>query len=250
MSAEGSGMSKRFAGRIFMVTGASSGLGRAICAALGREGANVLALARNEDALADTQAAVESAGGRCLAIPFDLTRYAEFPHLFDALKQQVPHLDGLVHAAGELNRCAPMRFVEATRFRRMIDINLTAPNLLTQALFPLLTQAATASVIFTTCDMAEQAQPNWHGYGLAKAALVHAAAMWQLEHPDTSIRFNAVNPGRMRTELMRRAFPGLDPMDVPPPEKAVAAFLYLLSDAARDIRGRHLSAAELDCTPA
>jgi len=239
-------MSKRFNGRIIMVTGATSGLGRAICIALGDEGANVLALARNEDALADTQAAVESAGGRCLAIPFDLARYGEFPRLFDALKQQVPHLDGLVHAAGDLGRCAPMQFVEASTFRRMLDINLSAPNLLTQALFPLLARARTASVIFTTCDMAAQAQPNWHGYGLAKAALVHAAAMWQLEHPNASIRFNAVNPGRMRTELMRRAFPGLDPADVPPPEKSVAAFLYLLSDATANIRGQHLGISDLE----
>ncbi len=238
-------MNKRFSNRIILVTGASSGLGRAICIALGHEGANVLALARNEDALADTQAAVESAGGRCLAIPFDLARYAEFPRLFDALKQQVPHLDGLVHAAGELNRCAPMQYVEAAKFRRMLDINLTAPNLLTQAMFPLLERAGQASVIFTTCDMAGQAQPNWHGYGLAKAALVHSAAMWQLEHPGKAIRFNAINPGRMRTETMRRAFPGLDPTTIPEPEAAVEAFLYLLSDATADIRGQHLDISGL-----
>ncbi len=238
-------MNKRFSNRIILVTGASSGLGRAICIALGSEGANVLALARNEDALVDTQATVETAGGRCLAIPFDLARHAEFPRLFDALKQQIPHLDGLVHAAGELNRCAPMQYVEATKFRRMLDINLTAPNLLTQAMFPLLERAEQASVIFTTCDMAEQAQPNWHGYGLAKAALVHSAAMWQLEHPGKAIRFNAINPGRMRTETMRRAFPGLDPMTIPEPEDAVEAFLHLLSDATADIRGCHLNVHEL-----
>ena len=238
-------MSKRFTDRIIMVTGASSGLGRAICISLGNEGANVLALGRNEDALASTQAEVEKAGGKCLAMPFDLARYGEFPRLFEALKGQVPHLDGIVHAAGELNRCAPMQHIEAMKFRRMLDINLTAPNMLTQALFPLLEQATSASVIFTSCDMAEEAQANWHGYGLAKAALVESAAMWQLEHPQKAIRFNALNPGRMRTELMKRAFPGLDPKTIPEPEVAVEAFLYLLSDAAVDVRGQHLNAREL-----
>jgi len=238
-------MSKRFTDRIVMVTGASSGLGRAICIALGKEGANVLALGRNEERLARTQAEVENAGGRCLGIPFDLARYGEFPGLFDALKQQVPHLDGIVHAAGELNRCSPMQHVEAAKFRRMLDINLTAPNLLTQALFPLLERATGASVIFTTCDMAEQAQANWHGYGLAKSALVQSAAMWQLEHPKKAIRFNAVNPGRMRTELMKRAFPGLDAATIPEPDGAVGAFLYLLSDASTGIRGSHFNAQEL-----
>jgi len=238
-------MQKRFTDRIIMVTGASAGLGRAICIALGEEGANVLALGRNEERLARTQAGVENAGGRCLAIPFDLARYGEFPSLFEALKQQVPHLDGIVHAAGELNRCAPMQHIEATRFRRMLDINLTAPNLLTQALFPLLERATGASVIFTTCDMAEEPQPNWHGYGLAKAALVQSAAMWQLEHPKKAIRFNAVNPGRMRTGLLKRAFPGLDAAAIPEPDGAVEAFLYLLSDASAGIRGGHFNARDL-----
>lgn len=238
-------MSKRFVDRIIMVTGASSGLGRGICLALGSEGTNVLALGRNEEALAKTQTEVEKAGGKCMAIPFDLARYGEFPGLFEALKQQVPHLDGIVHAAGELNRCAPMQHVEASKFRRMLDINLTAPNLLTQALFPLLEQAESASVIFTSCDMAEETQPNWHGYGLAKSALVQSAAMWQLEHPKKGIRFNAINPGRMRTELMKRAFPGLDSMTIPEPDGAVPAFLYLLSDAAINIRGSHFNAQEL-----
>ena len=238
-------MSKRFVDRIIMVTGASSGLGRAISIALGSEGANVLALGRNEDALASTQAEVEKAGGKCLAIPFDLARYGEFPRLFETLKQQVPHLDGIVHAAGELNRCSPMQHVEATKFRRMLDINLTAPNMLTQALFPLLEQAKAASVIFTSCDMAEETQANWHGYGLAKAALVQSAAMWQLEHPQKPIRFNALNPGRMRTELMKRAFPGLDPMTIPEPDGAVEAFLHLLCDASANIRGKHFNAHEL-----
>lgn len=238
-------MAKRFEQRIIMVTGATTGLGRALSLALAREGANVVALARNENGLADTQAHVEKAGGRCLCIPFDLGGFDAYDDLMAGLAQHVPHLDGLVHAAGQLDRCAPMQHVKPDAFRQMLDIHLAAPNLLTRALFPLLEHAESASVIFTACDMSNKTQPNWHGYGIAKGALRHCVELWQMEHPKKAIRFNALNPGRMRTTSFMRAYPGLDPGSVPPPSEACDSFLYLLSDAARDIRGQLLDSASL-----
>lgn len=231
--------------RIILVTGATGGLGRALCTALGQEGANVIALARGEQDLGLVQQDVEQAGGRCLCIPFDLTRFDQYESLFAGLKQHIPHLDGLVHLAGDLDRCAPMQYVPPAEFRRMLDIHLVAPSLLTQALLPLLERAPSASVIFTTCDMAREPEANWHGYGMGKAALVHAAALWQLEHPHKPMRFNALNPGRMRTRLFVRAYAGASPASVPEPKAAAQAYLYLLSDAAKDMRGQHLQASDL-----
>ena len=228
-----------------MVTGASSGLGRAIAQQLGAEGANVIALGRVTEALEVTQSRIEEAGGRCLCIPFDLTDFDNYGKLFLTLKDQIPHLDGLVHCAGSLKRCAPMQHVKPDTFRGALDIHLTAPNLLTQIMFPLLKRAASASVIFTTCDMISEDLANWHGYGLAKRALGYAAAMWQAEHPSKAMRFNTINPGRMRTRSFERAFPGLSPATVPVAAEIAPAFLEILSDAARDIRGQLLTAGDL-----
>lgn len=238
-------MSKRFENKIIMVTGASSGLGRAIAQQLGAEGASVIALGRVEEALTVTQNRIEEAGGRCLCIPFDLTDFDNYGKLFLALKDQVPHLDGLVHCAGSLKRCAPMQHVKPDVFRGALDIHLTAPNLLTQIMFPLLKRAESASVIFTTCDMIEEDQANWHGYGLAKRALGYAAAMWQAEHPSKPMRFNTINPGRMRTRSFERAYPGLAPSTVPVAADIAPAFLKILSDDAKDIRGQLLQASDL-----
>ena len=238
-------MSKRFENKIIMVTGASSGLGRAIAQQLGAEGANVIALGRVTEALEVTQSRIEEAGGRCLCIPFDLTDFDNYGKLFLTLKDQIPHLDGLVHCAGSLKRCAPMQHVKPDTFRGALDIHLTAPNLLTQIMFPLLKRAESASVIFTTCDMISEDQANWHGYGLAKRALGYAAAMWQAEHPSKPIRFNTINPGRMRTRSFERAFPGLSPATVPVAAEIAPAFLEILSDSARDIRGQLLKAGDL-----
>ncbi|MFQ5356340.1 MAG: SDR family NAD(P)-dependent oxidoreductase [Mariprofundaceae bacterium] len=239
-------MDKQSNKRIIAVSGASSGLGQALCVALGSEGVNIIALARDEAGLEQTQARVEEAGGRCLCLPFDLLDFDQYPAMYQALSEHIPHLDGLVHAAADLKRCAPMQHVKPAEFRRMLDINLAAPNLLTQTLFPFLLRASSSSVIFTACDMAEDAQANWHGYGMAKAGLVHSAALWQLEHPSRDIRFNCLNPGRMRTRILKRAYPGLDENTIPKAETACAAFLYLLSDKSGDIRGKYLNASELN----
>ncbi len=238
-------MSKRFENKIIMVTGASSGLGRAIAQQLGAEGASVIALGRVTEALEVTQSRIEEAGGRCLCIPFDLTDFDNYGKLFLALKDQIPHLDGLVHCAGSLKRCAPMQHVKPEVFRGALDIHLTAPNMLTQIMFPLLKRAEAASVIFTTCDMIGEDQPNWHGYGMAKRALGYAAAMWQAEHPSKPFRFNTINPGRMRTRSFERAFPGLSPATVPVAAEIAPAFLQILSDESRDVRGKLLNASDL-----
>ena len=94
----------------------------------------------------------------------------------------------------------------------------------------------------TILNISQKAQPNWHGYGIAKSALRHSAELWQMEHPKKAIRFNALNPGRMRTTAFMRAYPGLDPASIPSPTEACEPFLYLLSDAARNIRGQLLDA--------
>ncbi len=231
--------------KIIMVTGASDGIGQAVAAALGEEGANVVILGRNEEQLQVTQARIETLGGRCLAIPFDLMKFDDYGKLFLALKDQIPHLDGLVHCAGDLSRCTPLVHVELQAFRDMLDIHLTAPNMLTKMMMPLLKRAAAASIIFTGCDMMEDDQPHWHGYGLAKRAMPYVAAMWQAENPDKAYRFNTLNPGRTRTALFKKAYPGLHARHVPAPVLVAPAYLQLLSDASKDKRGLSLNAVDL-----
>ncbi len=234
-----------FKDSIHLITGASGGIGGAVAVALAREGANIVALGRNEDELAATRDRVEQAGGRCLCVPFDLLDFDQYDRLFLALKDQIPHLDGLVHCAGAIKRCAPMQYVKPEDFRAALELNLAAPNLLTRALFPLIRRGRACSVIFTTCDMVEKDLPNWHGYGLAKRALAYAAAMWTAEHPDAPFRFNALNPGKVRSELFRRTYGGMHPKEAPPPSEVATAYLYLLSDRSRNLRGRVLHARDL-----
>ncbi|GAV19227.1 putative oxidoreductase YciK [Mariprofundus micogutta] len=234
-----------FKDRIIMVTGASDGIGQQVAAALGEAGANVIALGRNEEGLQQTMERIEDSGGRCLCVPFDLLDFDNYGKLFLSLKDQIPHLDGLVHCAGSIDRCTPMQYVKSKDFRKMLDIHLTAPNMLTQIMLPLLKRAPAASIVFTSCDMIKEDQANWHAYGLAKRALAYAASMWQMESPDKPYRFNTLNPGRVRTALFKRTFGGEHPKMVPASSSVVPAYLYLLSDASKEQRGQSLHAADL-----
>jgi len=227
-------MSQQFKDRIIMVTGASDGIGQQVAAALGEAGASVIALGRSEDGLQQTMERIEELGGRCLCIPFDLNDFDNYGKLFPSLKDQIPHLDGLVHCAGSMDRCTPLQYVKVDEFRKMLDIHLTAPNMLTQIMFPLLRRAEAASVIFTSCDMVDKDMANWHAYGMAKRALAYAAAMWQMEHPDKPYRFNTLNPGPVRTKLFKRTYGGEHPDMVPPASSVTPAYLYLLSDKSKD----------------
>jgi len=238
-------MTQSLENRIIMVTGASKGIGKAVAIALGKAKVNVVAIARNPKGLAATQDAIEAVGGRCLCVPFDLKDFDDYGKLFLALKDQIPHLDGLVHCGGSMDRCVPLQYVKVDKFRDALDVHLTAPNMLTQMMLPLLRRAESASIIFTTCDMVDENQNNWNAYGFAKRALSYAAAMWQGEHPDKPYRFNTLNPGRVRTDLFKRAFPGLMPDVVPEAESVAPAYLFLLSDASRALRGQTLQAKEL-----
>jgi NAD(P)-dependent dehydrogenase (short-subunit alcohol dehydrogenase family) len=172
-------------------------------------------------------------------------KFDDYGQLFLALKDQIPHMDGLVHCAGFIGRCAPMQYVNTEDFRKMLDIHLTAPNMLTRIMLPLLKHAEAASIIFTSCDMIKEDQANWHGYGLAKRSLGYAAAMWQTEHADKPYRFNTLNPGRVRTGLFMRAFGGTHPGEVPPASSVVPAYLYLLSGESRALRGQSMQASDL-----
>jgi len=238
-------MSKRFEQKIIMVTGASDGIGQQVAMALGAQGASLIALGRDENGLGATQKHIEDLGGRCLCIPFELTDFDHYGKLFLALKDQIPHLDGLVHCAGSLDRCTPMQYIKVDKFRDALDIHLTAPNMLTQIMLPLLRRAESASIVFTTCDMIDDDQNNWHAYGFAKRALGYAAAMWQGEHPDKPYRFNTLNPGRVRTQLFKRAYPGILPREIPLAESVVPAYLALLADENKDLRGQTFNAADL-----
>lgn len=122
----------RFHNQVFIVSGASRGIGQSVCVRLGRDGATVVGVARSD--LADTGAKVSAAGGRFLAANADLSQstQAETKQLVAQILQKVGRIDGLVNNAGIIRRAPAVDFLEA-EWNEVVRINLTVPFFLSQA---------------------------------------------------------------------------------------------------------------------
>jgi NAD(P)-dependent dehydrogenase (short-subunit alcohol dehydrogenase family) len=221
-----------------IVTGAGQGFGLALTASLAARGTTVLACARDADRLRTATASLPGV----VALPGDVTDPAFREELVAAAGG---HLDLLVHNAGELGP-SPLPTLERyplDALRGVLETTVLAPLALTQLALPLLRASDTGTVVTLSSDAAVEAYAGWGGYGAAKAALDHLAAVLAVEEPD--LRVHAFDPGDMRTAMHQRAFPEEDISDRPEPASVVPALLRLLDERLPSGRYR---AADLAAT--
>jgi NAD(P)-dependent dehydrogenase (short-subunit alcohol dehydrogenase family) len=211
-----------------LITGASTGLGRALAAALADRGWTLIVDARGADRLAQV---TDELGRRTTveAVPGSVTDPAHRAELLAAVRRH-GHLDLLVHNASELGGSPqpPLADLDSHTLRAVLETNLVAPAALTRELLPDLT-AASGTVLAISSDAAVEHYEGWGAYGASKAALDHLVGTFASEHP--SVRWYAVDPGDMRTAMHQAAFPGEDITDRPLPETVVPALLRLLEAA-------------------
>jgi NAD(P)-dependent dehydrogenase (short-subunit alcohol dehydrogenase family) len=221
-----------------IVTGAGLGFGLALTVALARRGTTVVACARDADRLRGALGGVPG----IVALPGDVTDPGFRAELAEAAGER---LDLLVHNAGELGPSPLPRLADypLDALRGVLETTVLAPLGLTRETLPAL-RAAGGTVVTLSSDAAVEAYEGWGGYGAAKAALDHLAAVLGVEEP--GLRVYAFDPGDMRTAMHQRAFPGEDISDRPEPETVVPALLRLLTD--RPPSGRY-TAAELAVAP-
>jgi NAD(P)-dependent dehydrogenase (short-subunit alcohol dehydrogenase family) len=234
------------AGRVIAVTGASSGLGRAVGLACARYGATVVLIGRSEKKLEAVHAEIAAAGGPEAAIGvLDLERAlaADYDQLADALGERYGRLDGLVHNAGLLGTLAPIEHYDVPTWCRVLHVNLTAAFALTQVLLPALKKSADASVLFTASSVGRRGRAYWGAYAVAKFGLEGLSQVLADELEGTSaIRVNTLNPGRARTAMRRQAYPAEDVESVPLPQTLTGPYIALLGPASRGVSGRAFDA--------
>ena len=201
-------------GKVALVTGASSGIGRAAAIKFAVEGARVALVARNADALAEVAHEIAAKGGESLTIAADVTREEEIERVVRQTVAALGGIDVLVNAAGIIGNGT----IENTRLEDwdyMFNVNARAPFYLIQCALPHLIERK-GNVINVSSVTGIRAFPNVLAYCASKAAvdqLTHCAA---LEVAGKGVRINAVDPGVVVTQLHRRG--GMD-------EEAYAKFL-------------------------
>ncbi|HET8940891.1 MAG TPA: SDR family NAD(P)-dependent oxidoreductase [Rudaea sp.] len=234
----------RLGGRVVLITGASGGLGRATALAAAGAGASVVLLGRKVRALEkvyDEISAIDGAAEPAM-YPLDLSGAtpADYAELAERIEQQCGRLDGLVHAAAHFDELQPAVDIEPEKWLRCLQVNVTAPYLLTQACVALMRKATDASVVFVLDDPQRMGKAYWGGYGVAKHALAGLVSILHEEWENTTVRVHAVVPPPMRTALRRSAYYGENTMQLPLPDASAEAVVHLLGPGAMPLRGRIL----------
>jgi len=193
------------AGRTACVTGASSGIGQSIATALVRAGAAVVGVARREAQLNDWVGDAQALGGRAAPHAADLS---DLPGMA-ALAQQVSSVFGppdiLVNAAG-LNPRKPADTVTAEEWQQTIDLNLTAPFLLAQALVPAMRAKGWGRIINIASLQSTRALPNGIAYGASKGGVAQLTRAMAQAWSGDGVTCNALAPGFFPTELTAPVF--------------------------------------------
>jgi NAD(P)-dependent dehydrogenase (short-subunit alcohol dehydrogenase family) len=237
-----------YAGRVILVTGAGSGIGRALALALARGGATVALLGRTQKKLERVYDEIVAAGGpKPALLPFDLENALaqQYDAVADALGAEFGRLDGLVHNAAILGTRAPIAHFDVPTWCRVLQVNLTAEFALTQVCLPLLENSGDASLLFTSSGVGNRGRAYWGAYAVSKFGIEGLAQVLAHEYEDNPrLRVNVVNPGPTRTDLRALAYPAEDPARIRTAAEVLPTYLYLLGPDAAGVSGRRF-----DCQP-
>jgi len=234
-------------GRVILITGASAGIGRAVARSCAAHGATVLLLGRNVRALDEVhgQISAEHGAERAAIIQFDLENALarDYDALFAAIESRFGRLDGLLHNAGLLGQLSPIEHYDVPTWCRVLQVNLTAPFVLTQILLPLLKRSEDASIVFTSSGVGRSGRAYWGAYAVSKHALEGLNEVLSAELSGiTHIRVNSLNPGAVRTTMRRAAYPAEDASLLTTPESITRAYIALLGPASRGVSGGRFEA--------
>lgn len=228
-------------GKTILITGASSGIGRAAAIACAQAGATVILTGRDRERL-DASLAVLDAGAAHRVIVADLTDPAQLA----ALAEQTGMLDGVVHSAG-ITGFAPVRMLQQGLLDAVMGANFSAPVLLTQKLLYRKTLNNGASMVFLSSIAAHTGTVGVGAYSASKAALEGFIRNLALEIAPRAMRANAIAPAMVATPMVSTDPDFLAeksrhyPLGLGQPDDVAHAVVYLLADASRKVTGISLA---------
>ena len=237
-------MSYDFSGRTALVTGSTSGIGRATAVKLAAAGAHVIISGRNAERGDATVTAIRAAGGTADFVAVELSTAQSVRDLAARARELGGgHIDILVNNAG-IFPGGPTTETPESDIDEVWDVNVKAPFLLVAELAPGMVAQGSGAIVNITTMVASFGFAGLALYGASKAALQLLTKAWAAEFAGRGVRVNAVSPGPTRTEGTEVMGDGIEQMAATTPSGIVASpddiadgILFLASDAAKHIHG-------------
>ncbi len=195
-------MDKEFANKTVLVTGATSGIGRATALRFAQEGASVAAVGRDRSALMDLQEEINRTGGNCTPIEADLSADGGIDAVVSRTAGELGGIDVLVNAAGHLST-GTIETTSEDAWDNMLNINLRAVFQLMQKALPSIIERR-GNIVNVSSVTGLRAFPGVLAYCVSKAGLDQLTRCAALELASKGVRVNAVNPGVVVTEIHKR----------------------------------------------
>ena len=188
-----------------VITGASSGIGKAIVLDLAAKGFNLFLLGRNIKALQTVAGKVDQLTSQIHCCQIDLTQDAEIKNMSDYIREIFGHIDILIHSAGVIS-LGKLESAPVEDFDWQYKTNVRAPYFLTQALLPLLRLSSFAQVVFINSSAGVTASANVGQYAATKHALRAVADSFRREVNPEGIRVISIFPGRTASPMQEKIF--------------------------------------------
>ena len=229
-----------FTGKKYLVTGASSGIGRSTAINLSRQGASVVLVARDEARLNETLQQMDGRGHTIVSL--DLARKEDLTELFTTAMNDGVKLDGLVHCAG-IATILPLALLERANMRECMDVNFYSFIELVRQASKKKFRAEMMNIVAISSIAALYPKKCQTIYAASKAALNAVVQTLALELANKHIRINCICPGAVDTKVQSYVTE-LNPqmLGTLKPEQIACSVMYLLSEASSSMTGRCLFA--------
>ncbi len=231
--------------RTFLVTGASSGIGRETTILLSELGAKVVYVGRNREQLLKTAEMLSGDGHR--SEEFDLTTVDDIPKWMNNLASEIGPLHGVVHSAG-IHFVRPLRIMSSKSTEKMMRINVGAAIALSKGFRQKGVRRDEGSIVFLSSSMGIVGQPGVTDYSASKGAICAITKSLALELAEEKIRVNCVAPAIVKTEMVAKQqesltteqlenIKAMHPLGLGVPRDVANAIAFLLADTGRWITG-------------
>jgi NAD(P)-dependent dehydrogenase (short-subunit alcohol dehydrogenase family) len=235
----------QWTGKVALVMGGGSGIGRATCEIFAERGGAVAAADINEKAARTVAEAITARGGKAVACPCDVSRWEQVEAAVATARRVLGRLDVVINCAGVL-RCHLLEETPESEWNEVLSVNLTGAFFVTKAAMRALREQGGGAIVHIASRMAIRVKEENGAYAAAKAGILSLTRMAALEGAPHGIRVNCVCPGFIDTPMTRSgytedAFVGwskICPLGRPGrPEDIATAMLFLASGDASFITG-------------